>query len=80
MRGDDWNGSTVAGMYASRKLNGVACLWDGAQAWTRSGNLIALPVHIISTLPACPLDCQIISSEGGNAYFNAASLAVRLNK
>ncbi len=80
MRGEDWQGEPVAGCYASRKFNGVACLWDGSQAWTRSGNLITLPAHIRATLPACPLDCEIISGEGHNSDFNAASLAVRLNR
>jgi len=80
MRGTDWLGEPVAGCYASRKLNGVACLWDGSQAWTRSGNRIALPAHIRATLPAIALDCEIISGEGGNVDFTAASLAVRLNR
>jgi ATP-dependent DNA ligase len=80
MRGDDWDGSPVAGTYASRKLNGVAMLWDGAEGWTRSGNLIPLPAHIRATLPAIPLDCEIISAKGGNADFSAASGAVRLNR
>ena len=80
MRGVDWQGEPVAGMYASRKLNGVAMLWDGTDGWTRSGKLITLPAHIRSTLPATPLDCELISGKGGNADFNAASVAVRLNR
>jgi len=80
MRGEGWRGESVAGMYASRKLNGVAMLWDGAEGWTRSGNRIALPAHIRVTLPAFDCDCEIISGEGGNSDFSAASLAVRLNR
>lgn len=80
MRGSDWDGSPVAGCYASRKLNGVAMLWDGAEGFTRSGKLIALPAYIRATLPAYALDCEIISGDGGNADFNAASVAVRLGR
>lgn len=80
MRGDGWQGEPVAGMYASIKKNGVAMLFDGKEGWTRSGNRIALPAHILDTLPACPLDMEIVSGEGNNADFNAASLAVRLNR
>jgi len=80
MRGHDYGGERGAGMLASRKLNGVACLWDGAEGWTRSGKLIELPAHIRATLPAMELDCEIISGDGLNCDFIAASVAVRFNR
>jgi DNA ligase-1 len=79
-RGQDWGGEPVAGCYASRKLNGVCLLWDGAQGWTRSGKRIELPGRIRRTLPPMPLDAEIIAGAGNNEDFAAASAAVRLNR
>lgn len=71
--GIDWLGEDAAGWYASEKLDGVRAYWDGANLWTRSGNIIRHPW----SLPAgVHLDGEVWAGRG---QFQAASEAVRLN-
>ena len=47
------------GWLLSEKLEDVRAYWDGAQAWTRGGNVIHLPKRILAELP------QGVSLDGG---------------
>lgn len=77
MHGRDWNAQNLAGWLLSEKLDGCRAFWDGAQMWTRSGNLIALPDSFRAQLPAVPLDGEIWAGRG---RFAAASDAVRFGQ
>jgi len=49
--GRDWEGDDPTGWHVCEKLNGVRCYWDGANAWSKEGNLIKLPPRIVRDMP-----------------------------
>lgn len=70
-----WDGENLDGWHLSEKLDGCRCFWDGAQMWTRSGAVVALPEWFRDQLPAIALDGEIWAGRG---EFDKASQAVRL--
>ena len=64
MHGKDWDGRDLTGWYWSEKMDGCRAYWDGANLYTKSGNLIDAP-HITATLPAgFALDGEIYAGHG----------------
>jgi DNA ligase-1 len=47
-----WTGQPPAGWLMSEKFDGIRAFWDGAQLWTRGGNLIHAPAWWLAMLPA----------------------------
>ena len=65
----------AAGWLASDKLDGVRCLWNGKELYTRNGKLLKPPSYFISELPASPMDGELYIPENilselskGNSY------------
>lgn len=77
MHGRDWEGDDPAGWFVTEKLDGCRCYWDGAAAWSKDGNPITLPPHILETLPASPLDGEIYAGRGN---FEIARSAVQYGR
>ncbi len=71
----DLHGQSMAGWLASEKLDGCRAYWDGAQFWTRGGNVIPAPSWFTAGLPAVALDGELWAGRSG---FQAASNAARL--
>ena len=77
MLGRDWEGDSPAGWFVTEKLDGVRCYWDGDTAWSKEGNIIALPNHITKWLPKTALDGEIFAGRG---RFEIARSAVQYNR
>lgn len=75
--GRDWEGDNPAGWFVTEKLDGVRCYWDGANAWSKSGERITLPDRIRRVLPVTPLDGEIYAGRG---RFETARSAVQYNQ
>lgn len=75
--GRDWDGENPAGWFVTEKLNGCRCFWDGANAWSKSGERIPLPARIHRELPGTSLDGEIYAGRGG---FESARAAVQYNQ
>lgn len=50
-----------SGWYMSEKLDGVRCVWDGKQLYTRNGNSIFAPEWWIKEMPDIALDGELWS-------------------
>lgn len=75
--GRDWEGDDPRGWFVTEKLEGCRCYWDGANAWSKSGQRITLPARIWQTLPASPLDGEIYAGRG---RFEIARQAVQYGR
>lgn len=67
MQGIDWRGCAPGGWLVNEKLDGWFARWDGAQLWTKEGNLYRAPEWFTAALPAgvC-LDGELYSGQGCN--------------
>jgi DNA ligase-1 len=77
-RGRDWEGDDPKGWHVCEKLNGLRCYWDGERAWSKEGNLITLPPHIVRDMPeGLHRDGEIYAGRDG---FEIARSAVQYNR
>lgn len=60
--------------WASEKLDGIRCYWDGQQLWTRGGLKIPAPKRFTAGFPQEPLDGELWI---GRQQFEAISALVR---
>ena len=73
---DDWQGQDPTGWLLSEKFDGCRAYWDGAQLWTRGGNVIDAPAWFTEGLPSDQhLDGELWAGRG---KFQRASNAARL--
>jgi hypothetical protein len=75
--GADYAGQDLAGWFLAEKFAGCRAYWDGAQLWTRGGNVIMAPAWFIDGLPAVHLDCELWAGYGNR---EAARLATQFAK
>lgn len=76
--GRDWDSQDISGWFLSEKFDGCRAYWDGAQFWTRGGNIIKSPEWFTQGLPSSAhLDCEIWAGYG---QFTASRLAVQLGR
>lgn len=59
MHGSDWDGENVSGWWASEKLNGWRCVWDGRRFLTRQGLEYKAPAWFGEGMPDQPLDGEL---------------------
>ena len=78
MHGVNWSGEDLSGWIVSEKLDGVRVVWDGAQLWTRNGNVVKCPAGFTKGLPAnVKLDCELWAGRG---QFQKARVAAQYGK
>jgi DNA ligase-1 len=76
--GCDFENQNLSGWFGSEKLDGCRGYWDGAQFWTRGGNVINAPARIAAQMPAdVEVDGEFF---GGRAGFQLARVAVQHGK
>ena len=74
----DWDYRDCTGFYWSEKFDGCRAYWDGADLWTRDGNVINAPAEFLAALPqGVHLDGEVWCGRGG--YIEAMT-AVRHGK
>lgn len=57
----------VTGLYASEKLDGIRCFWDGQQAYSKRGRRIPAPPWFVEGFPSHPLDGELYAGPGTRA-------------
>ena len=71
--GFDWNGQKLDGFLLCEKFDGCRAYWDGAQLWTRSGNVIPAPQWFLDALPkGVHLDGEIWAGRGNFSQARSA--------
>ena len=61
----DWDFRDLTGWLWSEKFDGVRAYWDGAQLWTRGGNVIQAPKSFLKFFPAgVELDGELWAGHG----------------
>ena len=61
MHGVDWNGrSTIEGMMAQEKYDGIRAVWTGAWLMSRGGHRIDAPDYFLKGLPELALDMELV--------------------
>lgn len=72
MHGHEWRAQKVNGWFACEKLHGCRAYWDGADMWSRGGQLIHLPERIRAGLPVgFPLDGEIFAGRAEDGFWLA---------
>jgi DNA ligase 1 len=59
MHGYDWSGQDVAGWWASEKLDGFRCYWDGSRFLSRDGLEFEAPAWFRAGMPRKALDGEL---------------------
>lgn len=61
----------VCGFFSSPKLDGLRCIWNGKELYTRIGRKLAPPSFFTSNFPSSPLDGELYSSRGIHHLFES---------
>ena len=60
----EWKGQDPTGYLLSEKLDGMRCLYDGQQLYSRNGNIIHAPAAMVRALPSMALDGELYLGRG----------------
>ncbi|OGR29725.1 MAG: DNA ligase [Desulfuromonadales bacterium GWC2_61_20] len=66
---------TIAGWWASEKLDGVRASWDGAALWSKNGQRLQPPPEFVAQLPAFALEGELWGGRGG--YEKTAAIVLQ---
>ena len=65
MHGKDYSGQRVGGWLCQEKMDGLRCLWTGAELVSRNGERFNAPDWFVAGLPASiPLDGELYAGPG----------------
>jgi len=70
----DWKGEDTTGWLMSEKRDGWRMLWDGANFYSRQGQLFDVPEWFKAGMPDTPLDGELFAGRGN---FNAIQGMIR---
>jgi len=73
----EYGGEDPAGMLASRKWDGIRATFRDGRLWSRNGNQIAAPEWFTSSLPALPLDGELVLGDALPAMLRCHQLGLR---
>lgn len=64
----------------TEKFDGCRAYWDGSQLWSRGGMSIKVPLSVLASLPAHPLDCELYDGTDGRSRCAVAARWARFTE